>query len=54
MVAQVTAQTQQQIPMPPIQKPPLIEEHDIKAILYVGLRGEISLPIENRKVDIFV
>lgn len=52
MVAQVTAPAQQ-IHTPPSQKPTLIEEHDIKAILYVGLRGEIALPVENRKVDIF-
>jgi hypothetical protein len=52
MVAQVTAPIQQIHNSPP-PKAPLIEERDIKAILYMGLRGDIALPIENRKVDIF-
>ncbi|MEW5816108.1 MAG: hypothetical protein AB1798_12030 [Spirochaetota bacterium] len=30
----------------------LIDAEDIKAILYLGLRGEISLPIEKHNVDI--
>ncbi len=36
------------------QKPQstLIESRDIKAILYLGIRGEISLPIEKHEVDI--
>ena len=36
----------------PVKEPNLIKLEDIKAILYLGLRGEISLPAENRKVDI--
>jgi len=36
----------------PVREPNLIKLEDIKAILYLGLRGEISLTIENRKVDI--
>lgn len=31
---------------------PLIESRDIKAILYLGIRGEISLPVEKHEVDI--
>lgn len=30
----------------------LIESRDIKAILYLGIRGKISLPIEKHEVDI--
>ena len=47
------------VQMPQIQPPkipereiPLIDAEDIKAILYLGIRGEIALPIENHKVDI--
>ncbi len=47
------------VQMPQIQPPktpereiPLIDAEDIKAILYLGIRGEITLPIENHKVDI--
>ena len=36
----------------PVKQSHLIQLEDIKAILYLGLRGEISLPTENRKVDI--
>ncbi|MBN2050970.1 MAG: hypothetical protein JW760_11030 [Spirochaetales bacterium] len=46
----------QQYPMMPPQMPAkeasLIELDEIKAILYLGLRGEVSLPTEDRKVDI--
>lgn len=31
---------------------PLIDARDIKAILYLGIRGEIALPIEKHEVDI--
>lgn len=31
---------------------PLIDSDEIKAILYLGIRGEISLPIEKHDVDI--
>ena len=47
------------VQLPQIQPPksaerdiPLIDPEDIKAILYLGIRGEIALPIENHKVDI--
>jgi len=39
-------------PRPPDREIPLIEARDIKAILYLGIRGEIALPIEKHKVDI--
>ena len=31
---------------------PLIDSRDIKAILYLGIRGKITLPEEKHKVDI--
>ncbi|MBN2509880.1 MAG: hypothetical protein JXB03_06370 [Spirochaetales bacterium] len=31
---------------------PLIEGRDIKAILYLGIRGTVMLPEEKHKVDI--
>ena len=43
-----------QAPKIPDQQLPLIGAKDIKAILYLGIRGEIALPIENHKVDIIV
>ncbi|MCF7927535.1 MAG: hypothetical protein K9L68_00465 [Spirochaetales bacterium] len=47
--------------MPPIQNMghreaprfTLIEARDMKALLYVGIRGEISLPVEKHTVDTF-
>ena len=44
----------QQLPLTkmPKQEPPLIKARDIKAILYLGIRGEITLPIEKHEVDI--
>lgn len=48
------------VQMPQIQPPktpdreiPLIDAEDIKAILYLGIRGEIALPMERHKVDIY-
>jgi len=41
-----------QPPKTPDREIPLIDAEDIKAILYLGIRGEIALPIERRKVDI--
>ena len=41
-----------QTPKSPEREVPLIDAKDIKAILYLGIRGEIALPIEKRKVDI--
>ncbi len=41
-----------QPPRLPEREIPLIDVKDIKAILYLGIRGEIALPIEKRKVDI--
>lgn len=51
MVEQVSTPIHQ-IQTPPPQKLPLIEERDIKAILYMGLRGDIVLPVDKHKVDI--
>ena len=39
-------------PRPIDTEPALIELKDIKAILYLGLRGEVALPIEDHEVDI--
>ena len=52
MVGSVTNIYQQTQPVPQPQQLPLIDPRDIKAILYMGLRGEIILPVENHKVDI--
>ena len=41
-----------QPPQTPSRDLPLIDAEDIKAILYLGIRGEIALPIEKHKVDI--
>ena len=46
-----------QTAIPTTQKPlkqelPLIDPQEIKAILYLGLRGDVSLPIEKHRVDI--
>ena len=35
-----------------IKTQPIIEPVDIKAILYLGLRGDVSLPEQEHKVDI--
>jgi len=35
-------------------EPTLIELKEIKAILYLALRGEVALPIEDHEVDILV
>lgn len=51
MVGHVAAPTQHIQASPP-PKPALIAERDIKAILYMGLRGEIVLPMDEHKVDI--
>lgn len=45
-----------------IQPPPkpaprefaLIDAKDIRAILFLGIRGEVSVPVEDHKVDILV
>lgn len=31
----------------------IIGMNEIKAILYLGIRGKISLPVESHKVDVF-
>jgi hypothetical protein len=31
----------------------IIGANEIKAILYLGIRGKISLPVETHKVDVF-
>ena len=41
-----------QPPHSPDREAPLIDAEDIKAILYLGIRGEIALPMEKHKVDI--
>ncbi len=42
------------VPVAPLREVPLIDERAIKMILYLGLRGEVSLPAEERKVDIVI
>ncbi len=41
-----------QLPKAPVRDIPLIDVKDIKAILYLGIRGDIALPMEKHKVDI--
>ena len=41
-----------QPPKSPEREMPLIDAKDIKAILYLGIRGEVALPVEKHKVDI--
>ena len=43
------APTSPAIPDPP----PLIKGDEIKAILYLGIKGEVILPTPERTVDIF-
>lgn len=49
-------QFQNQIKIAPEKEPVLIDLQDIKAILYMGLRGRVSLPVnpDKHKVDILV
>jgi len=59
-VGQVTpqqaAQAQPAQPLPVQQQaakdPPIINSNEIRAILYLGIRGKISLPVESHKVDV--
>ena len=44
--------SQIQPPRSPEREMPLIDSNEIKAILYLGIRGEIALPVEKHKVDI--
>lgn len=48
-----TQQTISRVATPDI-KPALIDLRDIKAILYLAIRGNISLPVEDHEVDILV
>ena len=41
-----------QPPKSPEREVPLIDSQDIKAILYLGIRGDVALPVEKHKVDI--
>lgn len=41
-----------QTPKSPQREITLIQPNEIKAILYLGIRGEIVLPVEKHKVDI--
>ena len=41
-----------QPPKSPERDVPLIDAKDIKAILYLGIRGEVALPVEKHQVDI--
>ena len=53
MVEQIN-QPIRQIQAVPRRDVPLIDAQEIKQILYMGLRGDVSLPVEDRKVDILV
>lgn len=47
-------QLQNQIHVTPAKEPVLIDLEEIKAILYMGLRGQVDLPLNSEKhtVDI--
>jgi hypothetical protein len=53
MVEHIT-QPIQTLPPVPKKEVPIIDERAMKQILYLGLRGDVSLPVEERKVDIIV
>ena len=42
----------QHAPKAPPREDYLIDDKDIRAILYLGLRGHVTLPIESHEVDI--
>ena len=44
---------QQPAQQTPAQDAAIIGANEIKAILYLGIRGKISLPVETHKVDVF-
>jgi hypothetical protein len=46
------AVTQQPAQQPSAKDAPVIGVNEIKAILYLGIRGKISLPMESHKVDV--
>jgi len=48
-------QTVLQPPVPQVdgKSSPVIDSNEIKAILYLGIRGKISLPVNDHKVDVF-
>jgi hypothetical protein len=50
-IDKVSVQTKPQADVPK-KAAPLIAPEDVKAILYLGLKGEISLPAPKRQVDI--
>ncbi len=53
MVEQIQSQIQVQYPQISGRELPIIEPREMKAILYLGIRGELALPVEKHKVDIY-
>lgn len=55
MTIDQVGQTMTQQPATPTQTKDvaIIGVNEIKAILYLGIRGKISLPVETHKVDVF-
>ncbi len=45
---------QPQLPRIPDKEVPLIQSEDIKAILYLGLKGNVCLPAPDHEVDILI
>ncbi len=50
-VGQMPAQTPA---LQPDRNAQVIDSNEIKAILYLGIRGKIELPVEQHKVDVLV
>lgn len=50
--AQVQAAQSAPAPQQPVKEPPVINSNEIRAILYLGIRGKISLPVDHHKVDV--
>ncbi len=55
MSIEQVGQTAMQPLMPQVdgKNSPVIDSNEIKAILYLGIRGKISLPVNEHKVDVF-
>lgn len=55
MTIDQVGQAAHQPPLPQVdgRNSPVIDSNEIKAILYLGIRGKISLPVDSHKVDVF-
>lgn len=46
------AAVQPPAPQSEVKNSAVIDSNEIKAILYLGIRGKIALPVESHKVDV--